>query len=625
MPSEAVPISDDVPRAPGWLLAVLPLGVFLFAWLWVDPSLRFEATPGFPGFVRSAEFAGRFLTVVSGPVDYLAAWLAQFSYWPWAGALVVTALAAALALATNRLLRVLTGRPHHWLALLPVTALLAVQGQLYLHGSDMIAVAVSVAAASWYASSAPTARGLRVAMFLGLSLPLYYALGGGYLLFVVLCGIIEMTRGAGRMAGLLYLLSGEVVPQVVGVYGLHLSLSEAFGRNTPTDSAMFARGAFTLALLWIVLIVTTYRLTHPRPEATPARTGLLRRLWRERPAFRRAGIVLCLVGPLFLAYLGPTRTYLRLNQAVARGQYERAVNVAAHAAARQYSTEFLHLTNYALFRLGRLPAEMFHYRQSPEGLALGMVCGPRLSPSALRRVRYDRPFECSELYLQLGLVNQAERVASEALETFGPHARTLSLLARVNEVKGRPAAARHFLTLLTATLPRAGWARGELARLGDGGAEAAPDPELADLRARQMTGHTDEVDIDLEPQCLALLRGPRPNRMAFEYLLAYYLLNRTLDKFEAQLGQLDRFGFTDLPRHWAEALVVNEARTGRPCSLSGYRVPAELYQQFARFSSIIAPLQQEGKVAAARQATAAEFGNTYFFYYVFGESGVGSR
>jgi hypothetical protein len=116
----------------------------------------------------------------------------------------------------------------------------------------------------------------------------------------------------------------------------------------------------------------------------------------------------------------------------------------------------------------------------------------------------------------------------------------------------------------------------------------------------------------------------KANRMAFEYLMAYYLLNHDLDKFVANLPRMDDVGYTTVPRHWQEAVTMYEAMTGRRAPLGGRAADPLTPLRFGGFSSIVAPKQQSGDIAGARRAAAGQYGNTYFFYYVFGESGVAS-
>ena len=140
-----------------------------------------------------------------------------------------------------------------------------------------------------------------------------------------------------------------------------------------------------------------------------------------------------------------------------------------------------------------------------------------------------------------------------------------------------------------------------------------PDGQLASLKL-------DEVD--LEAMLLGLLERNSANQMAFEYLMAHYLLTRQLDKMAAQLHRLDDFpAFDDLrvPRHCEEALVLHLATTKRRhFDLGRRQIRAETWRRFGEFLRIEREFRPD--VSAAFDALRPEFGDTYFFSFVFGQN-----
>ena len=105
--------------------------------------------------------------------------------------------------------------------------------------------------------------------------------------------------------------------------------------------------------------------------------------------------------------------------------------------------------------------------------------------------------------------------------------------------------------------------------------------------------------------------------MAFEYLMAWYLLTGQLDKFIENLDRLDDFDYSEIPRHYEEAILIYEVLTDSKVDLKGRQICNKTYQRARDFSSISNKFRGRNEVTAMR-ATAPYFGDTYFFYYNFG-------
>jgi hypothetical protein len=104
-----------------------------------------------------------------------------------------------------------------------------------------------------------------------------------------------------------------------------------------------------------------------------------------------------------------------------------------------------------------------------------------------------------------------------------------------------------------------------------------------------------------------------PNhRMAFEYLMAYYLMDLDLKKAMACLPVLDHFSYAHLPRSYEEALLLYQVVTGVQVDLKGHSVRAETAARFSQFASALR--KAEGKVEG-QTAITDSFGDTYWYYY----------
>jgi len=225
--------------------------------------------------------------------------------------------------------------------------------------------------------------------------------------------------------------------------------------------------------------------------------------------------------------------------------------------------------------------------------------------------RADLWFQLGDLDLRLGLVNEAEHEAHEALAMHGPHPEILKRLALVNLIKQQPDAARVFLKALLANPVYAPWAADRLQRMARD-PSLSSDPYIRRVQALQCRRDRRLPRHELHLRCRGLLTDNPRNRMAFEYFMASCLLRKDLAGFVRELPRLEALGYRELPRHYQEALLVYERETRTIVDRGDYAIAPEVLQRFADFSQ-----------AAGRDPTALadRFGDSYFFYRAFGVTG----
>jgi hypothetical protein len=126
--------------------------------------------------------------------------------------------------------------------------------------------------------------------------------------------------------------------------------------------------------------------------------------------------------------------------------------------------------------------------------------------------------------------------------------------------------------------------------------------------------------IDIEDILSQLLEESRRNRMAFEYMMAWYMLSGQLDKFVRNLDRLDDFDYPQIPRLYEEAILVQLYRTRKPVNLFGRQVTSESKKRFEVFSQTYERYGRSKE--AAFKELAKGYGDSYLFYCVYGFSGV---
>jgi hypothetical protein len=171
--------------------------------------------------------------------------------------------------------------------------------------------------------------------------------------------------------------------------------------------------------------------------------------------------------------------------------------------------------NLALAMHGMLLDHMFEYNQN--GIA-GLL--PDVKTDA------TSPLSTAEAFYQLGMINVAQRTvfeAQEAILDFQKSGRCYKRLAQTNLINGSYEVARKYLMALQKTLFYRKWANETLVLLGNEKA-IANHPEYG--RLRQMAYKEDFYFSDhVTPEMLeSLYFSNTDNGMAYQYLIAYYLL-----------------------------------------------------------------------------------------------------
>ena len=185
--------------------------------------------------------------------------------------------------------------------------------------------------------------------------------------------------------------------------------------------------------------------------------------------------------------------------------------------------------NLALAMRGMLADHLFDYNQN--GI-LGLL--PDVDRDA------TSPLPTAEAYYQLGLIYVAQRTvfeAQEAILDFQKSGRCYKRLAETNLIIGSYEVARKYLTALQKTLFYREWANETLLLLGNEEA-IAQHPEYGRLRKMACNENFYFSDHATPNMLETLFSCNQENRLAFEYLRAYYILTGDRDSYTKLLLQI---------------------------------------------------------------------------------------
>lgn len=259
--------------------------------------------------------------------------------------------------------------------------------------------------------------------------------------------------------------------------------------------------------------------------------------------------------------------------------------------------------NLALAQQDQLGEKMFTYYQN--GIQ-GLI------PDFTRD--YTIPTIAGEVYYHLGMINVSQRFAFEAMEALPDYqksTRSLKRLTETNLINGSYPIAEKYLKLLQKTFYYKRWANNVQSQLNDENFINA-HREWGWLRQCRVKDDflfsEDERDMMLG----ILFTQNKQNKMAFDYLLAYCLLNKDLEHFWQYFQMGQSFYSQHIPTHFQEALLYYW--TSKNTDLSKkfpFPVSAQVRDNFTNYHNIYVSNMD------AKPLLQKNYSDTYWYYFHF--------
>lgn len=621
-------------RIDGWMTGGLFAALFLYIGFQIRPDLiyfTFGTYSNYPTFNPGWGFFHLQLSLAGGLVSYIGNFLSQTFVVSWLGTAVIVLVCGFLYFSTAALFRSpghIIKRFYGWL---PVIGVIMIWQQ-YDHPMNLalgLALNLGVATAILRFRFARTA--VRIPVFSVCVAILYWWTGAMSMVFVSLIVLQELLGDGRWIEGLICGVFGAGVIWILGEWVFCLEPWEVWEIQLPIHPAIFAEmkpwsrivadaivAGIVVLFLWDRLLDRWLRWRKPAGVHHRPEKGAYKRSWvgwiLGRGSF---WIFLISLSAWGLEYsrrwsqiFDSHPLNLEAGLAARNGQWQRVVN-AADALKRQgiFHLTTIHDTDRALVHLGQMGDRMFEYPQSIHALLFYTAEG--LSES----LQYDK---ISGLMLDLNGLNSAEHFATEVLEIEGNCPFILDRLAVIARAKGQVLAARVF--------------EAALSRQPSHWLEARLLPKVAEARALWLEksasgpaihslGRDHEVRETVPDEMLLELLAADPNnRMAFEYLMAYYLITLQQEKAVGQFYRLKDLGYQRLPRHYAEAAMIALDKTQGKIDLQGWKIGPDVVKQYQMIAQRFREYRSDRRVAMV--ALAPEFGGSYFYFSMFNQTAV---
>jgi len=587
---------------------------FLYVWLRIQPAIEFPRSAAVyvqmpPVLDFRPAYPGAF-------VDFVATALSMANYYNWLAALIFTGVVGLAYCAMQGLLSIETPKRLAVLSWLAPCLLLMLRNS---YGFPTLAVAIAwllgMGAALAYATIPQKLGWLKPVSCWGFSSVLF-ALAGLWpcLLFVILCLLIELLLRRNWLIGILCLSSAAVIPLWFGlnIAAMPTKVLCPWGIGRPFGLTI---ALFVLPLLALILTGLRRAVDRAGNSAASDSTDRTRApassSWLKRDAVNYAAYAsLFALGcaAIWLSFDETRSNHLKLELQAQRGDHSQVLALAKRVD--KLTPAEVICVHRALYHTGRLSQDLFLY--SPQIL---QTVVPGLG-SGLESCRAQ-----SQTLLELGQVNVAEHFLHEALEQEGDRPDTLRLLANVNILKDRPKAARVFLNAMRKVPFHAAQAERRLLDL-----EADPrltnDAELNQIRSRMVNTDLPHLTAPAVAFLRQLLHANPRNQMAFEYLMANFLLSRQPEKLIAEIGRLDNFDYAGIPVLYEEAILLHQRQSGQAqLDLHQRQIRAPTRERFEKFWDQYLKVKAD---PSAVRILAQDFGGTFWFYFFFGQSPSGA-
>lgn len=560
------------------------VAVFLFWWLACPALLSFQEQ--YQLFLMDGDYIGQLLAVPDGFARCVAEYLIQYYINHALGALVLAIIFVIIHRLVWRLMAAVsdTASGHYALSFIPVLSLWLMLGDESVLLTFAIALILALATMWVYEVAG---KRLRVYLIILLIPLLYWLAGPVVLMFAAWVTIRQFQTMDSKWTGLL-------IGVLAIIYALACILVSSWLVPYPLFRLFYGIDYYRFVEVYYWMFLFTMVLSVVIPAVM---------FWV--PMLRRGRVTGCVEAVILLAaflLLRPSFYDSRKAEVMEYDYLVRCQNWSAILAKADKKSPDLPMTvcatNLALGMSGQLGERLFDYYQN--GMQ-GLV--------PLFERNFASILLTGEVYWQLGLVNNAQQFAFEAMEAIPNYAkscRAVKRLAETNLVNGEYAVARKYLQMLQKTLAYHQWAERTLPLLGN---EKAINEHPVYGRMRQIRLRDDFLfsERELDKIFGQLVMHNQRNGLALQYLLAAPLLNRDVNTFMNYMIYVDGLHLGYRPRSCQEAVVFAYAqRKQRPPQ--GY-VNDMVLRQFGEYVNIYS---QGGKDAPQL----ARFKNTAWYYFM---------
>jgi hypothetical protein len=578
------------------LSGLFPAGVFIFYAFFFNSHLHFEEQ--FQLFLLSDDFLIERLKLPGGLTGYVGDFLTQFYYITLAGPAIIAITLFAFQQIVKKLLE--TCNPEkvlHPLSFIPpILASFILFNEFYPLSSVIGTIFASLG--GWLYVSVRTERTRFVTgLFL---IPLMYWLAAGAsicMILIMLTGELlrlnsDQTGSLNRKIVHLFVFAALITIMAI-ISGRLLILKPGF--NSLMGNFYYNKLTVVPVMILILFLIIPGLM-------------ILVFLLTVRKERIRIMLLVQIILILFLSYSGvrvfanfEAEEIMTYDFLVRNCRWGEVLKYAERKPPRNFRS--LSMLNLALAKTGQMGNRMFNYEQHGiNGLFLPF------------ENEYVAPMLGNEIFYQLGLINASQEYVFESMETIPDmdnSARAIKRLAETNLINGQYGVSEKYLRLLQKTIFYRKWAQETLSYLGKED-KIKQNPAWSNgIKFAVRSDYFFHVE-NIEASLNRMVKEHPDNRIAFEYLMAFYLIRKDLRNVANLIPQLESLRYSAVPVSYQEALLyIIALNGGDPFTDSPAYISEGLKSRMAVFFDIY------GKDTDAEERLRKNFGATYWYYLFY--------
>ncbi len=298
-------------------------------------------------------------------------------------------------------------------------------------------------------------------------------------------------------------------------------------------------------------------------------------------------------------YVNNTRYNAEIEYHANRNNWKEVLNYKDLVGLNDRISRFL--LNQALYHTGNMSQDLFIVPQEwgEHTLLLTMIFNRECT------------LQNSDLYFNIGFVKAAEYWALEAQtnEVYSP--KIIIRLATCAILLQDFPVAKKYLEILHKSIIYKKTANDLYGYLNEDGASELKNDLFGERKIKYdivfINNHHPDLDL------IHILNKDKNNKMAFEYLMSYYLLNNNLGRFYKYLTlYVNNFGYKKLPKTYQEAMLLFYLSTNTPAEQYMSVIDKSVMNRFSEFNKTM--IEYNMNLKRARKDLQKNFGDTYWYY-----------
>jgi len=611
----------------GFILLTI-LVVWLITSTVISPYLHFSFQQ--IGFFTGFEFFKNYSTYPGGIADYLGVFIFQFFSLNTIGSLLIVAIAALQGFIALTIVRSLAGELKLRYTIFAAILLFGVivlgdyrypyYATIRLLFAYIFTLAFLIVNSRWPKLSAQ--------IWIIFATLLFYIAGGSALFVFALSSSILFIITHKQKIWLLvppyFLLIAGLLPYLGYKYLFQITLSNIYKITMvkPPEQLAYVPG-MTLYIYYSILpvvllgVLIFIHLKKKEPIKQPVsqskksvKAAPAAGFYQKMPISLLLQVSICTIFGyfLFVKSLDPIKKKLiTLEYYAENEEWEKILTLAEEIELYDFRVNFQ--VNRAYSHLGQLPDMLFNYPQLLGSFGLfvdpAMMIGSSSMPT-------------SDLYFDLGFMNESQHWAFEA-ETLLPNSpRILKRLVMINLVNRKYNLAGQFLNVLDKNILCRDWVRKYEKYVSDT-TLAAMDKVI--VEKRRFTPKKAIISPGTIEGLKLLIQTNKNNRMAYDYLLAFDLLDSNLSEFIEYLQYYKQYYSQTMPRAWEEGLLICIMKhKSFPDFVTEETVSKNCRQRIVNFNKVMKSFNNN--LPAAKNTLLQYFGNSYLYYIAYLSSKV---